>query len=641
MKTKTPTSKYGQHNLLISKVKNAADGNPKKLEIPWQDVIDRCFEPKVHGDLNHSEYLKARKSIRDAQKDGPAFIGGAFSKPNTRTTDAMESYCLTILDFFDGHYTFDELVEALALAGIECVVFTTYGHSKKRGKFRALVLLDKPIRENIQATLDAIIDYFETLLGPHIGKACRTPSQVIYSPAYPPGGEKYFRSEHIAGKPLRVADFKNAIPAKQLPVDSGQHGAAIDTSFTDCPELPEKAMPGWIGEFVKRVCKDSEVHPSAVLISLLLRFCAEILGPYIKIGDVKHRARTNAVIVGNTSKARKGTSFAPIEALFAGLENSARVSPGPLSTGEGLVEAVRDESRKFDKKKQMEVITDPGVTDKRLFVHDEEFANALAKIRALSGVIRRLFDSGNVEPLIRHNKYKTTGAHVVILTHITKLELTSSLNKVQMGNGFANRFLWFLVHRVKNVPLPPPLPVKELECFKKILAERIKAAKGLGEMCFSEKARKLYTEAYDELTTEYPGVVGAIVGRSEAHVVRASLIYALAAGHTEVKVQDLRAALALVKTSNASVFTIFKDTDNGVRQGDNRKDKILQALRAKLNKELSTTEIYEVFNKRITKAEVNKMMQELVLSQAVIIMPAEKTGGADKKSYKLAAKITD
>ena len=430
----------------------------------------------------------------------------------------------------------------------------------------------------------------------------------------------------------------------QHTANSGQYGASINTNVTKCPDLPEEAMPGWIGKFVKLACKDSEAHPSAVLIALLLRFCAEILGPYVRIGDAKHRARTNAVIVGATSRARKGTSFKPVEVLFDGLENCARVSPGPLSTGEGLVEAVRDERCEFDTKKQIEVIVDPGVTDKRLFVFDEELANALASIHrkdnALSGVIRRLHDDGNVEPLIRHNKYKTTGAHVVILTNITTLELTSNLDKVQMTNGFANRFLWLLVHRTKNVSLPPPFPAEELEHFRNIVAECIEAARGLGEMYLSEEAQNLYTEVYDELTTEYPGFAGAIVGRSEAHVVRLALIYALAAGHSKVETQDLLAALALVKTSNESVFIIFKDNDD-VNQGDKRKDKILKALSSAPKNELSKSGIYAVFNRKISSSEVDKVMQDLVSSKDVIIMPVKKTGGADKTIYKLVTEELD
>ena len=59
----------------------------------------------------------------------------------------------------------------------------------------------------------------------------------------------------------------------------------------------------------------------------------------------------------------------------------ARVSPGPLSSGEGLIYAVRDEvtAWKVDKKtgEGEEIVSDPGVEDKRLFILDEEFSSAL------------------------------------------------------------------------------------------------------------------------------------------------------------------------------------------------------------------------------------------------------------------------
>lgn len=47
---------------------------------------------------------------------------------------------------------------------------------------------------------------------------------------------------------------------------------------------------------------------------------------------------------------------------------------------------------------------DPGVDDKRLFVLDEEFASALncakSEDNTLSTIIRSMWDSGNLDPLI-------------------------------------------------------------------------------------------------------------------------------------------------------------------------------------------------------------------------------------------------
>ncbi len=69
------------------------------------------------------------------------------------------------------------------------------------------------------------------------------------------------------------------------------------------------------------------------------------------VGETLHKARLFAAIVGSSSKSRKGTSGASVKKLFTFDESSgyaqASCSPGPLSTGEGLVYAVRDEVLKW------------------------------------------------------------------------------------------------------------------------------------------------------------------------------------------------------------------------------------------------------------------------------------------------------
>jgi len=79
------------------------------------------------------------------------------------------------------------------------------------------------------------------------------------------------------------------------------------------------------------------------------------------------------------------------------------------------------------------IVVDPGENDKRLFVLDEEFAAALQCTKregnTLSTNLRNFWDSGNVEPLTKTSKIKTTGAHVCLVTHITALELNRYLIK--------------------------------------------------------------------------------------------------------------------------------------------------------------------------------------------------------------------
>ena len=103
-----------------------------------------------------------------------------------------------------------------------------------------------------------------------------------------------------------------------------------------------------------------------------------------------------------------------VEAGEGMFHNPARTSPGPLSSGEGLIYAVRD--REKDEHS--------GADDKRLFVQDEEFAAALKSMmrkgNVLSTIIRTAFDHGNLEPLTKHDRIKATGAHLgIVHTHNT------------------------------------------------------------------------------------------------------------------------------------------------------------------------------------------------------------------------------
>ena len=158
------------------------------------------------------------------------------------------------------------------------------------------------------------------------------------------------------------------------------------------PVLESGALSGFAGRFVEVACRKSEADPSAVLITFLSRFAVECgAGPFMFVGDARHCARIFGVIVGASAKSRKGTSSKPVERLFkmehieADLYVLARISPGPLSTGEGLIYAVRDPVSVWKLNKDTgrgdEVIIDPGVDDKRLHVLDEEFSSALISSR--------------------------------------------------------------------------------------------------------------------------------------------------------------------------------------------------------------------------------------------------------------------
>ena len=315
------------------------------------------------------------------------------------------------------------------------------------------------------------------------------------------------------------------------------------------PHFPlEAACPGLLGDFVRLATNNSEADPAAVCVTALVRFCAEVessftfkwdcsaaarataraaskrgnrvfsakrrrvwfafskselkmlcvyapyKGPHIFVGETLHPPRLFAIICGNSSKARKGTSRQPVMRLFGrqycvpeelvklGLPLPARETGGPLSTGEGLAFHLREytesEREQFLEEHPDAVLHDKG--DKRLVVMDEEFASALACIKregnTLSMGIRCFWDSGDYAPLTKHIPVEVKGAHVNILGHITMQELEVALGNVQVFNGFANRFLWICARRTKLVPLPVPLPEEKV-------APHTTASLGIGGLC--------------------------------------------------------------------------------------------------------------------------------------------------------------
>ena len=106
------------------------------------------------------------------------------------------------------------------------------------------------------------------------------------------------------------------------------------------PVLDSAALQGLAGEIVGSVEPHTEADPVAVLINLISAFGnAAGRGPHFRVGADRHHLKINAVLVGETSKSRKGTSWAPVRNLMHAVDpywTDERVENG-LSSGEGLI----------------------------------------------------------------------------------------------------------------------------------------------------------------------------------------------------------------------------------------------------------------------------------------------------------------
>jgi hypothetical protein len=145
--------------------------------------------------------------------------------------------------------------------------------------------------------------------------------------------------------------------------------------------MDQAAYYGLPGEVLSTIAPHSEADPVALLLQFLA-LAGNVIGPqpYYQVESDQHHGNLFGVLVGASAKGRKGTSLGRIRAVMKvadGTWSGDRLRGG-LSSGEGLINEVRDPVQKWDAKEHKSETVDPGVADKRLMVVEPEFAGALA-----------------------------------------------------------------------------------------------------------------------------------------------------------------------------------------------------------------------------------------------------------------------
>jgi hypothetical protein len=285
-----------------------------------------------------------------------------------------------------------------------------------------------------------------------------------------------------------------------------------------------------------------------------------------------------------------------------------------MSSGEGLIWAVRDPIEKTDPIKEKgrhtgeyeTTIIDQGVTDKRLLAYEPEFASVLRVMsrdsNTLSTQIRQAWDNGTLRTMTKNNPAVATGAHISILGHITKDELLRYLTDVEAGNGFGNRILWICTRRAQVLPEGGGTP--DYNLLAQRLHDALEQAKLIGRIERDAEAKKAWAAVYKELSDGKPGLFGSITARAEAQVLRLSVLYAVMDGAVEIRLPHLKAALAVWEYVEASAQYIFGDAT-----GDPTADRILTALR---HGEMSRTAISILFHKNVSAVRLQQALNLLL-----------------------------
>lgn len=384
------------------------------------------------------------------------------------------------------------------------------------------------------------------------------------------------------------------------------------------PTLDEVALHGPVGDAVRIIEPETEADPVAVLVTMLAGIGAMIgRGPQITRGG-DHPARLFALIVGDTAKGGKGQSLRAARLVLDRLDPTFMHSRtlGGFGSGEALVDAVADPDADGN----------GGAPDRRLLLIEQEFTRVLRTTArdgsTLSGVIREAWDGDKLQSRSRQQTAVANNHHVAVIGHVVADELRRYLTATDAAGGFANRFLFICARRTKLLPHGAAhLLTEELNPAVNTITERIREARKVDTVEFTDDAKERYTDLYSAIETDDPGgLLGSIITRGSPYLLRLSLLYALLDGCRQIDVQHLEAGYAVWRYARASAEYVFGDSI-----GDEVADKILNALRM-APAGLTLTELDRALGKHVAKNRRDHALGALQRRELVAVENVETRG---------------
>ena len=379
------------------------------------------------------------------------------------------------------------------------------------------------------------------------------------------------------------------------------------------PVMAPVAFHGLAGEIISVLAPETEADPVAMLLHFLVIF-GNILGrkPCCRWSSKRHFPVLYALVIGQTSKARKGTAADIVLPIFEKADPDwvrNNIASG-ISSGEGILHLIRDPI--YSMKKGEEELADPGVSDKRVLLLEREFSSCLDAMQRpgnkVSHIIRDAWDSPELlNSLVKHSPTRATRPHISICGHITLAELRKKLVGSEISNGFANRYLFALVRRAQLLPCGGDLSDEVFDQLGAKTQAALTAAGALERITMSEAAKQIWIPFYYKSDDDASGLVDELTARDTAQTLRLALVYALIDGAASIEPAHVEAAIAVWEYCDASARYIFGDAS-----GDTVDDTILGEVRAAGIVGMSRTQILrDVFQRNTPASKIAPALERL------------------------------
>jgi hypothetical protein len=358
---------------------------------------------------------------------------------------------------------------------------------------------------------------------------------------------------------------------------------------------------GILGDITAEAAPTTEADPAGIYTSLLAGTGVLIgSGPYVRVGNLRHPLRIWPLLMGRTGSGRKGeaTSIAEIFLRTAKPYTFPEITVGGLSSGEGLIEQIRDEVH----------------DDKRLLVIEPEFTAVMARSKregsTLAAVSRQAWE-GRALSVMNRKQLKASGSHIAVIGHVAPRGFRLRMAESDMAGGTYNRYLPVYVERSKLLPVPQPVSQNAVKAHSAKLADTIDQAGKLTGIQLGKDATELWTgELYPEFTElddDDNRAYSEFTRRAAPYCLRIAGLYAALDGRSLINKDDLAAAGALVRYSLASARYVLGDLHR-----DPRMDRLTRELTAAGETGLTRTEISGLFSRKLPSELLDELLKDLL-----------------------------